>query len=117
TNSDARGRFIGTRRSGAAARMSSLEAPNGSAAARCPFAFQCPSFGNSRRSLAFAYLGKSSRSLHIRRPLPDKEAPAHRVKKWGAEVTRKSERQLHSLMLSGLLDTKLFQSVEYPLGK
>jgi hypothetical protein len=28
-----------------------------------------------------------------------------------------SERQFHSLLLSGLLDTKLLQSVEYPVCK
>ena len=85
----------------------------GSAATRCPFAFQ---FGNSRCSPA-AYLGKASRSLHIR-PLPEQGGTgASRRKIEGGSNLESPERQLHSLLLSGLLDTKLFQSLEYPLGK
>jgi hypothetical protein len=61
----------------------------------------------------FVYIGKSSRSLHIRRRRPIKEASAHFFEEWSVEATRR----LHSLLLSSLLDTKLFQSVEYPVCK
>ena len=86
--------------------LSSLEAPNGLRGYTTPICVPMPVIRKFKTLTRFISGGRC----------PIKEAPAHRKMEDGSNPEVPSGRR-HSVLLSGLFDTKLFQSFEYPVCK